>query len=64
MGFRPHIPTDTSFNIIRLISFDLFSIHGCKGEYLGLTGARLDGYEMLASGLATHFVLSKVLYFS
>lgn len=31
-----------------------------EGEYLGLTGARLDGMEMLACGLATHFVLSKV----
>lgn len=30
------------------------------GEYLGLTGARLDGAEMIACGLATHFVLSKV----
>ena len=26
------------------------------GEYVGLTGARLDGAEMLATGLATHFV--------
>ncbi|KAJ0736854.1 putative 3-hydroxyisobutyryl-CoA hydrolase [Helianthus annuus] len=25
-------------------------------EYVGLTGARLDGAEMLACGLATHFV--------
>ncbi|XVE92945.1 hypothetical protein REPUB_Repub01dG0147700 [Reevesia pubescens] len=31
------------------------------GEYLGLSGARLDGKEMLACGLATHFVLSKDL---
>lgn len=30
------------------------------GEYVGLTGARLDGAEMLACGLATHFVPSKV----
>ncbi|KAG2327514.1 hypothetical protein Bca52824_010242 [Brassica carinata] len=28
------------------------------GEYVGLTGARLDGAEMLACGLATHFVPS------
>ncbi|KAL6327044.1 hypothetical protein AAG906_013790 [Vitis piasezkii] len=28
--------------------------------YFGLTGARLDGKEMLACGLATHFVLSKM----
>ncbi|KAG5538834.1 hypothetical protein RHGRI_019400 [Rhododendron griersonianum] len=26
------------------------------GEYVGLTGTRLDGAEMLACGLATHFV--------
>ncbi|KAJ4964914.1 hypothetical protein NE237_016763 [Protea cynaroides] len=30
------------------------------GEYLGLTGAHLDGCEMIACGLATHFVLSKI----
>uniref|UniRef100_A0ABL6UCD4 3-hydroxyisobutyryl-CoA hydrolase n=1 Tax=Cannabis sativa TaxID=3483 RepID=A0ABL6UCD4_CANSA len=33
----------------------------CKyfaGEYCGLTGSRLDGAEMLACGLATHFVPS------
>ncbi|XP_059637628.1 probable 3-hydroxyisobutyryl-CoA hydrolase 3 isoform X2 [Cornus florida] len=34
---------------------------GYFGEYLGLTGAQLDGTEMLASGLATHFILSKDL---
>uniref|UniRef100_A0A7N0UHU4 3-hydroxyisobutyryl-CoA hydrolase n=1 Tax=Kalanchoe fedtschenkoi TaxID=63787 RepID=A0A7N0UHU4_KALFE len=31
------------------------------GEYLGLTGARLDGPEMLACGLATHYVPSQKL---
>ncbi|RDX63871.1 putative 3-hydroxyisobutyryl-CoA hydrolase 3, partial [Mucuna pruriens] len=31
------------------------------GEYVGLTGARLDGAEMLACGLATHFVPSSKL---
>ncbi|KAJ4966053.1 hypothetical protein NE237_017902 [Protea cynaroides] len=30
------------------------------GEYLGLTGAQLDGCEMIACGLATHFVFSKI----
>lgn len=30
------------------------------GEYLGLTAARINGIEMLACGLATHFILSKV----
>ncbi|RWR80605.1 3-hydroxyisobutyryl-CoA hydrolase 1-like protein isoform X1 [Cinnamomum micranthum f. kanehirae] len=31
------------------------------GEYVGLTGARLDGAEMLTCGLATHFVNSNRL---
>lgn len=31
------------------------------GEYVGLTGARLDGAEMFACGLATHFVPLEVL---
>ncbi|MCD7468140.1 3-hydroxyisobutyryl-CoA hydrolase 1 [Datura stramonium] len=31
------------------------------GEYAGLTGARLDGAEMLACGLATHFVLESLI---
>ncbi|KAE8687107.1 cytochrome P450 71A9-like [Hibiscus syriacus] len=31
-------------------------------EYLGLTGAKLDGAEMLACGLATHFVPSAVCF--
>lgn len=30
------------------------------GEYLGLTATRLDAAEMVACGLATHFVSSKV----
>lgn len=30
------------------------------GEYVGLTGARLDGVGMLACGLATHFVSLEV----
>ncbi|KAI5675330.1 hypothetical protein M9H77_06280 [Catharanthus roseus] len=37
----------------------LSRLAGFFGEYLGLTGAYLDGTEMLACGLATHFVLSK-----
>ena len=44
-----------------LSHFPLICVNQCEGEYLGLTGARLDGKEMLAYGLATHFVLSKVL---
>ncbi|KAF8015292.1 hypothetical protein BT93_H0944 [Corymbia citriodora subsp. variegata] len=38
----------------------LSKLPGCfASEYLGLTGARLDGATMLACGLATHFVFSK-----
>lgn len=37
-------------------SFFLSRLPGFFGEYLGLTGARLDGTKMLACGLATHFV--------
>lgn len=37
----------------------LSRLPGFFGEYLGLTGARLNGVEMIACGLATHFVLSK-----
>ncbi|KAK3014424.1 hypothetical protein RJ639_009093, partial [Escallonia herrerae] len=42
-------------------SYFLSRLPGYYGEYLGLTGARIDGAEMLACGLATHFVLSKDL---
>ncbi|KAI7736228.1 hypothetical protein M8C21_022678, partial [Ambrosia artemisiifolia] len=37
-------------------SYYLSRLPGFFGEYVGLTGARLDGAEMLACGLATHFV--------
>eukprot|EP00262_Sarcandra_glabra_P014442 TRINITY_DN4232_c0_g1_i1.p1 TRINITY_DN4232_c0_g1~~TRINITY_DN4232_c0_g1_i1.p1 ORF type:complete len:379 (-),score=74.59 TRINITY_DN4232_c0_g1_i1:452-1588(-) len=39
-------------------SYFLSRLPGFFGEYVGLTGARLDGPEMLACGLATHFVPS------
>ncbi|KAI3851660.1 hypothetical protein MKX03_022305 [Papaver bracteatum] len=39
-------------------SFYLSRLPGFFGEYAGLTGARLDGSEMLACGLATHYVPS------
>lgn len=45
--------TDCSFSYI------LSHLPGHLGEYLGLTGARLDGKEMIAAGLATHFVPSE-----
>ncbi|KAK4431215.1 putative 3-hydroxyisobutyryl-CoA hydrolase 3 [Sesamum alatum] len=40
-------------------SYFLSRLSGHFGEYLGLTGARISGSEMLECGLATHFVLSK-----
>ncbi|XP_008670923.1 probable 3-hydroxyisobutyryl-CoA hydrolase 3 isoform X2 [Zea mays] len=39
-------------------SYFLSRLPGFYGEYVALTGARLDGAEMLACGLATHFVPS------
>ncbi|GKV06211.1 hypothetical protein SLEP1_g18121 [Rubroshorea leprosula] len=41
-------------------SYFLSRLPGFFGEYVGLTGARLDGAEMLACGLATHYVPSTV----
>lgn len=37
-------------------SYFLSRLPGFFGEYVGLTGTRLDGAEMVACGLATHFV--------
>ncbi|XP_004251820.1 3-hydroxyisobutyryl-CoA hydrolase-like protein 5 [Solanum lycopersicum] len=37
-------------------SYMLSRLPGRLGEYLGLTGARLNGKELVAVGLATHFV--------
>ncbi|XP_074559368.1 3-hydroxyisobutyryl-CoA hydrolase 1-like isoform X2 [Curcuma longa] len=42
-------------------SYFLSRLSSFFGEYLGLTGARLNGAEMVACGLATHFVPSKNL---
>ncbi|KAK3439685.1 hypothetical protein EUGRSUZ_C03994 [Eucalyptus grandis] len=42
-------------------SYFLSKLPGYFGEYLGLTGAQIDGATMLACGLATHFVFSKDL---
>ncbi|XP_047308956.1 3-hydroxyisobutyryl-CoA hydrolase 1-like [Impatiens glandulifera] len=39
----------------------LSRLPGYFGEYLGFTGARIDGADMIACGLATHFVHSKDL---
>ncbi|PHU10529.1 3-hydroxyisobutyryl-CoA hydrolase 1 [Capsicum chinense] len=42
-------------------SYFLSRLPGFVGEYAGLTSSRLDGADMLASGLATHFVSSDKL---
>ncbi|KAL7600397.1 hypothetical protein Lser_V15G23653 [Lactuca serriola] len=42
-------------------SYFLSRLPGFFGEYIGLTGVRLDGAEMLALGLGTHFIPSKNL---
>uniref|UniRef100_A0A0D3HT27 3-hydroxyisobutyryl-CoA hydrolase n=1 Tax=Oryza barthii TaxID=65489 RepID=A0A0D3HT27_9ORYZ len=39
-------------------SYFLSRLPGFYGEYVGITGVRLDAAEMLACGLATHFVSS------
>ncbi|HEY0315357.1 MAG TPA: enoyl-CoA hydratase/isomerase family protein [Sphingomonas sp.] len=39
----------------------LARLPGAMGEYLALTGARLDGAECVALGLATHYVPSEAL---
>ncbi|EPS72211.1 hypothetical protein M569_02543, partial [Genlisea aurea] len=42
-------------------SFILSRLPGHLGEFLGLTGGRLNGAELIATGLATHFVPSEKL---
>lgn len=48
--------TDCSFSYI------LPRLSGYLGEFLALTSARLNGKEMIAAGLATHFVPSEKLH--
>ncbi|CAH9096757.1 unnamed protein product [Cuscuta europaea] len=43
-------------------SFHLSHLPGYLGEYLALTGDNLNGEEMMACGLATHFSLSERLH--
>ncbi|KAL2483458.1 3-hydroxyisobutyryl-CoA hydrolase-like protein 5 [Forsythia ovata] len=42
-------------------SYVLSRLSGHLGEFLGLTGARLNGQELVVAGLATHFVPSEKL---
>ncbi|XP_006346151.1 3-hydroxyisobutyryl-CoA hydrolase-like protein 5 [Solanum tuberosum] len=44
------------------LSYILPRLPGRLGEYLGLTGANLKGKEVVAAGLATHFVPSQKLF--
>ncbi|XP_075098030.1 3-hydroxyisobutyryl-CoA hydrolase-like protein 5, partial [Nicotiana tabacum] len=44
-------------------SYMLSRLPGRLGEYLGLTGAKLKGKEVVAAGLATHFVPSDKLVY-
>uniref|UniRef100_M1BAZ1 3-hydroxyisobutyryl-CoA hydrolase n=1 Tax=Solanum tuberosum TaxID=4113 RepID=M1BAZ1_SOLTU len=44
------------------LSYILSRLPGRLGEYLGLTGAKLKGKEVVAAGLATHFVPSHKLF--
>jgi enoyl-CoA hydratase/carnithine racemase len=46
--------------MMHLMSRDDFSYFELLGEYLALTGARLNAKEMISAGLATHFVSSEV----
>ncbi|KAM7477928.1 hypothetical protein LguiA_026141 [Lonicera macranthoides] len=71
MHARFRIVTENTIFAMPEVSIGLFPDVGAShflsrlpcfhGEYLGLTGARLDGKAMLTCGLATHFVLSKDL---
>ncbi|EXB86676.1 hypothetical protein L484_013207 [Morus notabilis] len=51
MGFHPDAGA----------SFYLSRLPGYLGEYLALTGDKLDGVEMIACRLATHYTLSEKL---
>ncbi|XP_050220291.1 3-hydroxyisobutyryl-CoA hydrolase-like protein 2, mitochondrial [Mercurialis annua] len=48
MGFHPDAGA----------SYYLSRLPGCLGEYLALTGVKLNGAEMIACGLATHYSLN------
>ncbi|XP_028793632.1 3-hydroxyisobutyryl-CoA hydrolase-like protein 5 [Neltuma alba] len=54
---------EASFGFHTDCSFSYVHSHlpGRLGEFLALTGGRLNGKELVAAGLATHFVLSEKL---
>uniref|UniRef100_A0A3Q7EKQ5 3-hydroxyisobutyryl-CoA hydrolase n=1 Tax=Solanum lycopersicum TaxID=4081 RepID=A0A3Q7EKQ5_SOLLC len=47
--------------VMSCFPFSYIFLYSLAGEYAGLTGFRLDGAEMFACGLATHFVSSDKL---
>lgn len=49
------------FHVECAFSYMLSRLAGHLGEFLALTGARLNGQELIAAGLATHFVPSEKL---
>lgn len=51
-----------SFKI--LIPIHVIYVFFIAGEYLALTGDKLDGVEMIACRLATHYTLSEVSSFA
>ncbi|XP_062173739.1 3-hydroxyisobutyryl-CoA hydrolase 1-like [Alnus glutinosa] len=71
MHGRFRVATENSVFAMRETALGLFPDQGASyylsrlpvffGEYVGLTGTRLDGAEMLACGLATHFVPSALV---
>lgn len=54
-----HILPSLSFLIIG-VQYDSYAYTVFAGEYLALTGERLNGVDMLAAGLATHYSMSAV----
>ncbi|KAL8151634.1 hypothetical protein V2J09_021442 [Rumex salicifolius] len=55
LGFHPD--AGASFYLSRLPGY-LVTLKVATGEYLALTGEKLNGEEMIACGLATHYVLN------
>ncbi|KAK3210915.1 hypothetical protein Dsin_015621 [Dipteronia sinensis] len=53
-----HPETQLGFHPDAGASFYLSRLPGYLGEYLALTGEKLNGVEMIACGLATHFTLN------
>ncbi|GMH11763.1 hypothetical protein Nepgr_013604 [Nepenthes gracilis] len=53
-----HPETQLGFHPDAGASFYLSRLPGYLGEYLALTGDKLDGVEMIGCGLATHFSLN------